>query len=51
MDESTRRRVLVIDDDEGYQELLTSALSSLYDVALCATVEDGFRKSSGNFFI
>jgi len=41
---SGRPRALVIEDDEGYQELLTFALSSLADVVVCTTLEDGKRK-------
>lgn len=50
MAESGRPRILVIEDDEGYQELLASHLSPAYDLTLCATVEDALQKIDADKF-
>src|SRR4051812_41754150 len=50
MAESLSRRILVIEDDLGYQELLVSVLSASYDVTVCETVEAALQKIDAEKF-
>lgn len=50
MAESRLPRILVIEDDLGYQELLTSVLAAQYEVSVCDTVESAFQKLDAEKF-
>lgn len=39
-----RRTILIVEDEEGYRELLESLLSARYDLTLCDTIEQAAEK-------
>jgi two-component system chemotaxis response regulator CheY len=50
MAENPLPRILVIEDDLGYQELLVSVLSTSYDVSVCETVDSALQKIDAEKF-
>jgi DNA-binding response OmpR family regulator len=50
MTEGRMPRILVIEDDLGYQDLLASVLAASYEVTVCDTVEAGLQKIDAEKF-